>query len=70
MTGLGQKIREARREAGFSNAESLAVPLEVGVRTVQRWEQGKSEPSVRQVLRIAALTGKPLSFFVNEEVAA
>lgn len=67
---LGQQIRKARRKAGYRNCELLAVELGVGARTVQRWETGQSEPSLRQVQRIAVLTSEPLSYFLAEEVAA
>lgn len=70
VTALGRQIRTARKEAGFSNAEQLAVPLGVGVRTVQRWEQGKSTPSIVQLLKIAELTKRPLAFFLVDEEAA
>jgi transcriptional regulator with XRE-family HTH domain len=61
---LGARIREARRAAGYRNIETLAVELGVGHRTVQRWETDVSEPSIRRLREIAALTGRPLSFFL------
>lgn len=67
---LGAKIREARRGAGFTNAEGLAVALGVGVRTVQRWESGESDPSVKRVLQIAQLTNQSPQFFLTDGVAA
>lgn len=67
---LGHRIRAARLGAGFKNAESLAVALKVGVRTVQRWEADDTEPSIARLIAIAALTKQPLSYFVTEEVAA
>jgi transcriptional regulator with XRE-family HTH domain len=70
VTALGTLIRKARREAGYKNAESLAVELGVGVRTVQRWEAGESQPSIAKLWKIATLTGKPLSFFLEEEAVA
>ena len=59
----------ARKQAGFTNAEQIAVELGVGVRTVQRWETGQSEPSVAKLRELAALTGKPLAYFLNEAAA-
>lgn len=71
---LGARIREARRDAGYRNVESLAVLLHVGQRTLQRWETNQSEPSVKNLREIAALTGKPLDYFFalngDDEVAA
>lgn len=65
---IGKRIRRARREAGFANAESFAVTIGVGVRTVQRWESGSTDPSIAKLAAIARTTGKPLSFFVNDEL--
>jgi transcriptional regulator with XRE-family HTH domain len=61
---LGAKIRQARKEAGYTNVESLAVQLGVGQRTVQRWEADESEPTLARLREVAALTEKPLSFFL------
>jgi transcriptional regulator with XRE-family HTH domain len=69
-TSLGTKIREARRAAGFKNAETFAVALRVGVRTVQRWEAGENDPSIKRMVEIARVTNQPLSFFIGSEVAA
>lgn len=66
---LGARIREARREAGYRNVESLAVHLNVGQRTVQRWETDQSEPSISRLREIAALTGKPLGYFLEKAAA-
>jgi len=67
---LGDRIREARRSAGFRNIEQLAVRMDIGQRTLQRWETGESEPTVSRLREIAALTDRPLSFFLSGEVAA
>ena len=63
---LGSRIKQARKEAGFKNAEQFAVSLDVGFSTVQRWEQGKTTPSIRRLIEIAAVTGLPLSYFLEE----
>lgn len=65
---LGQRIRAARKGAGFKNAETLAVALGVGVRTVQRWEAGESDPSIRRILEIARLTNQSPQFFFTDEI--
>lgn len=66
-TTLGARIRQARLEAGFRNAESLAVRLDVGNRTVQRWEAGHAEPTIARLREIAALTGKTLGYFLSTD---
>lgn len=68
-TTLGERIRTARRDAGFKNVELLAVRMGVGARTVQRWEQNASEPSISRLREIASLTGRPLSYFISEAAA-
>lgn len=67
---LGTRIRKARKEAGYANVESFAVALNAGARTVSRWEadENQNPPSIARLRDIAALTGKPLAFFI--EVAA
>lgn len=67
---LSQRIRKARREAGMRNMETLAVTLGVSMSTAQRWESGKADPSIRRLREIAAVTGKPLSYFLEAEIAA
>ncbi len=69
-TTLGRRIRDARRRAGFKNAEEFAVALGVGYRTIQRWETDVSEPSIARLREIAALTGEHLAYFIGEEQAA
>lgn len=64
-TTLGTLIREARKAAGYKNAETLAVRLGVGQRTVQRWETDKSEPSISRLREIAELTGRSLAYFIT-----
>jgi transcriptional regulator with XRE-family HTH domain len=66
---LGHRIHQARKAAGYKNAESLAVALQVGHRTVQRWEADESEPSISRLREIAALTGEPLSFFIATDLS-
>lgn len=70
MDGLGKRIRTARKQAGFRNAETLAVALGVGVRTVQRWESGEGQPSIARLIAVAKLTEKPLDYFLSEDGAA
>lgn len=69
----GTRIRDARRKAGFKNAESFAVALGVGVRTVQRWEQNGTDNYTR-LAQIAELTETPVAELTAEpmetEVAA
>lgn len=61
---LGARIRQARKDAGYTNTETLAVKLGVGQRTVQRWESDEAEPTLARLREIAAVTSKPLAFFL------
>lgn len=62
---LGGRIRQARKAAGYRNAESLAVALGLGHRTIQRYEANKSEPSIARLREIAAATGQSLAYFIS-----
>lgn len=63
-TTLGARIQKARKDAGFRNVESIAVRMDVGHRTFQRWETDKSEPSLSRLREIAALTQTSLGYFI------
>lgn len=65
----GRRIRSARRDAGLT-VEALAVALGRNVDTIYRWEQGRSSPSVDEVVTIARVTGRLPSYFVSAEAAA
>ena len=43
-SGLGEKIKELRRDKGWTQ-EKLACNLGVSLSTVQRWEEGRGKPS-------------------------
>lgn len=49
--------------------EQFAVALNVSFSTVGRWETDGTAPTLRKLAEIAAVTGKPLSFFVTEAAA-
>ena len=64
---LGARIATLRRSAGWSQAE-LAQKLQISASAVGMYEQGRREPAVEQLVRMAALfevsvdyllTGKP-----------
>ena len=63
---IGQRIKQAREEAGFTQAE---LAEKIGVATAQsisRYERGETEVSAKRLRRIAEATRKPMSFFVLE----
>lgn len=53
---FGERLRLARAAAGLTQ-EALARSASVTLRTVQRWEDGTSEPKFGQVVVIAAALG-------------
>lgn len=63
----GGKLREAReemREEGRKvSQQRFAELIEVSHQTPGRWERGEVEPQGRNLVRIAAITSKPLEFF-------
>jgi transcriptional regulator with XRE-family HTH domain len=63
---IGQRIKQAREESGFTQAE-LADKIDVATaQSISRYERGETEVSAKRLRRIAEATGKPLSFFVLE----
>ncbi len=63
---IGQKIKKARQEAGVSQ-EQLADELGLsGNNIISRWENGVGRISVDQLLKIAELTQRPISYFFGE----
>ena len=67
-TSIGSRIRTAREGAGFT-AEQLAPLVGVTMGTLLRWERDENAISMKNVMRIAELTGKLLTYFVSEEAA-
>lgn len=52
MKYLGAKIEAARKRMGLSQTE-LAQRVGVGQTAVCRWESGKSQPSLANLLRLS-----------------
>lgn len=62
---MGNKIREARKQAGMAQKD-LAAAVHVETMTVSRWERGAHAPSLDMLETIAAVTGRPLSYFLDQ----
>lgn len=62
---MGDRIASARVEAGLMQGE-FAQALGVAANTVSRWETGQRVPNTATLRRIAAATGKPLSYFLAD----
>lgn len=63
---LGEKIKAARAERGWKQ-KHLAAHVEVEPITVSRWERGATTPDLDVLRLVAEATGRPLSFFVEEQ---
>lgn len=59
-------IREARGVAGHSQV-SMAKVLGVARQTYLDLENGKTEPKLAILLDICEVTGKPLSYFIQDD---
>lgn len=69
---LGRRIREAREAMPHENGrhvsqETLAGKLNVHWVTVSSWERGKNPPNLENLMNVAEVTGRPLSFFTEAE---
>ena len=60
------KIINARREAGLTQ-EELAKKIGQKISAVARWEAGVFKPTEANLKKIAAATGKPLDYFLQED---
>lgn len=61
--GIGDRIKQARTEAGFTQDE-LADLVGVGMRQIQYYESGESDP-YRKLRQIAEATGKPIDWLLR-----
>lgn len=63
---MGDRIGQARREAGFRTAQDFSDALNVSVWTVRSWESGKSQPRYDMLGTISELTSRPKAWFLGE----
>ena len=64
---IGEKIRQAIKEAGLTQ-QKLADKIGTTNPVVNVWVTGKRNPTTSSLKKIAAATGKPYSFFVEEDL--
>jgi len=65
----GAKIKQARHEKGWTQAE-LAYRAGVRERQVIRWENDQHEPRIDGISKIAAATGKDVGDFMADNGGA
>ena len=61
---FGGKLSFLRKQRGMTQME-LAEKLDISRQAVSRWEQGMSEPSTENLIRIGQLLGVPVDALVN-----
>lgn len=68
---IGERIAERRRELGWTH-EQLARQMDVGLRTVQRWQKGRDPktgqswlPRLGTLMELADVMGVERSYFVE-----
>ena len=69
LTVNGDRIREARLQAGKTQAE-LARDIKTSERNIARWEASQNQPRVSSVALIAKATGHDVDFFLNGSTEA
>ena len=66
---IGGRIAALRRGVGWSQAQ-LAQKLQISPSAVGMYEQGRREPSLEQVVRLAALFGVTTDFLLTGRPAS
>ena len=59
---IGKKIRQARDDAGLTQAE-LAEKIDRRQAAISDMENAKMEPNVATIVRLAIVLEKPISYF-------
>ena len=67
-SGLGDRVRTARKELALSQAQLAGEELTKGF--ISQLESGLVRPSIRSLQLIAARLGKPLDYFLGDETLA
>jgi len=63
LVDLGDRIRQARQEAGLTQ-DQLADLVGVGMRQIQYYESGESDP-YRKLIQISEATGKTVEWLLR-----
>lgn len=66
---IGARIRGAREDSRLTN-EALAREVGTTLRTIYRWQEGKTLPKYEDLARLAVVLRKPVSYFLEGEKAA
>lgn len=63
---MAERIKQARLRMGLEQ-EDVAQALGVSVRSVVAWERGETTPRPKKQRELSKLTGRPVSYFVDDE---
>jgi len=66
---IGNKIAEARKRAGISQAQ-LGGQLFISPQAVGKWERGESIPDILTVIRLTEILGVDLNYFSDDADSA
>ncbi|MGA1844223.1 MAG: helix-turn-helix domain-containing protein [bacterium] len=67
---IGERLRYARERIGLTLSK-VAEKVDIGVSSLSEFENGKREPSMRQLQALSKLYRRPISFFFSEgEIAS
>ena len=66
---VGRRIRERREELGWSR-EKLAEQLDISPSDISDYEEGLLRPDGLMLVRIAAVTDRPPSYFFQRRLDA
>lgn len=64
---LGERLKSIRTEKGITQ-QQLADSLSVAKSTIGMWENGKREPDLETIKRIADVLDYPMAFLLNETI--
>ncbi len=62
---LGEKLKQARKEAGYSQKE-LASVLKLSDKAISSYEVGRAEPNLETLQAISQATYKPIDYFLAD----
>ncbi len=63
MNNIGDRIKQKRKELGFTQAE-LGEKLNITDRAVSKWEQGEGDPNLSIIPDIAKALGVSLDYLL------
>lgn len=63
---MGARIAKLRNRIGWTQVQ-LARELHVDLKTVRKWENGDSEPSVKNILNLTELFGVSADFLLGKD---